>query len=137
MGASELWEFDLRDVCQGLRCFSRVVKVKSLFVLLKLMAQNLNCKSKMSRKIDDPRLVWPYSLLLCGPTGCGRTTWIVELLKHHEELCTHTPDKLIWIYGGKQPILFETILEISAPHECEFVEGFPEDLMSHLEKSND
>ena len=28
---------------------------------------------KMSRKIDDPQLVWPYSLLLCGPTGCGKT----------------------------------------------------------------
>ena len=46
------------------------------------------------KKIYDPRLVWPYSLLLCGPTGCGKTTWLEELLKYHEELCTHTPKKL-------------------------------------------
>ena len=50
------------------------------------MAQNLSPKLKMTKKIYDPRLVWPYSLLLCGPTGCGKTTWIVELLRHHEEL---------------------------------------------------
>ena len=53
-------------------------------------------------------------------------------------MCTHTPKKLIWIYGVEQPELFETIKEIWAPRQCEFIEGFPpEDLMSRLEKSND
>ena len=45
--------------------------------------------------------------------------------------------KLIWIYGVEQPELFKTINEIWAPRQCEFIEGFPEDLMSRLEKSND
>ena len=63
--------------------------------------------------------------------------WLVELLKSHEELCTHKPKKLIWIYRVEQPDLFKTIKEIWAPHQCEFVEGFPEDLMSRLEKTND
>ena len=94
--ASKLWEIDLRDICQRYVAFLRVVKVKSLFTpLLRLMAQNLNPKSKMIKRIYDPCLVWPYSLLLCSPTGPGKTTWIVELLKHHEELFTHTPKKLI------------------------------------------
>ena len=84
----------------------------------------------MSKKICDPSLVWPYSLLLCGPTGCEKTAWIVELLKSHKELCTHMPKKLIWIHGVEQPDLFKTIEEIWAPSQCEFVEGFPEDLMS-------
>ena len=52
-------------------------------------------------------------------------------------MCTHTPKKLIWIYGVEQPDLFKTIKEIWAPRQCEFVEGFPEDLMSRLEKTND
>ena len=64
-----------------------------------------------------------------------KDTWIVELLKSREELCTHMPKKLIWIYGVEQPDLFKTIKEIWAPHQCEFVEGFPEDLMSRLEKN--
>ena len=52
-------------------------------------------------------------------------------------MCTHTPKKLIWIYGVEQPDLFKTIKEIWAPRQCEFVEGVPEDLMSRLEKTND
>ena len=87
--------------------FSHVVKDKLLFILQTVLkAMSLK---KMSKKIYDLRLVWPYSLLLCGPTGCGKTTWIVELLKSHEELCTHTPKKLIWIYGVEQPDLFNPI----------------------------
>ena len=101
------------------------------------MAQNLNLKSKMTKKIYDPRLVWPYSLLLCGPTRCGKTTWIVELLKHHEELCSHTPKKLIWIYGVEQPDLFETIRKIWFPCQCEFINRFPEDLLTCLEQTSD
>ena len=101
------------------------------------MAQNLNLKAKMTKKIYDPRLVWHYSLLLCGPTGCGKTTWIVELLKHHEELCSHTPKKLIWIYGVEQPDLFETIGKIWFPRQCEFISGFPEDLLTRLEQTSD
>ena len=101
------------------------------------MAQNLSPKLKMTKKIYDPRLVWPYSLLLCGPTGCGKTTWIVELLRHHEELCSHTPKKLIWIYGVEQPDLFETIRKIWFPRQCEFINGFPEDLLTRLEQTSD
>ena len=115
---------------KGYVIFLHVVKDKLLFILqMPLKSKTLK---KMSKKTYDPRLVWPYSLLLCGPTGCGKTTWIVELLKTHEELCTHTPKKLIWIYGVAD--FFKTIKEIWAPHQCEFVEGFNEDLMSRLEK---
>ena len=108
-----------------------------MFTRLKLMDQNLNPKFKMTKKIYDPCLVWPYSLLLCGPTGSGKTTWIVELLKHHEELCSHTPKKLIWIYGVEQPDLFETIKKIWFPCQCEFVDGCPENLLTCLEQTSD
>ena len=91
---------------------------------------------KMSKKIYDPHLATHCSLLLCGPTGCGETIWIVELLRSHVELCTHALKKLIWIYGVEQTDLFKTIKEIWATCQCELVEGFPEDLMSRLEKSN-
>ena len=101
------------------------------------MVLKLKTLKKMSKKIYDPWLVWPYSLLLCGPMGCGKTTWIAELLKNHEDLCTHTPKKLIWIYGIEQADLYRTIEEIRAPRQCEFIDCFPEDLMSRLEKSHD
>ena len=76
-------------------------------------------------------------MILCGPTGCGKTTWIVELLRHHDELCTHTPKKLIWIYGVEQPDLFETIRKIWFPRQCEFVDGCPDALLTRAEQTSD
>ena len=70
--------------------FLLVVKDKLLFILQKETVLKLK---KMSKKIYDPQLVWPCSLLLCGPMGCEKTTWIVELLKSHDEMCTHMPKK--------------------------------------------
>ena len=61
----------------------------------------------------------------------------MELLKHHQELCMHTPKKLIWIYAVEQPDLFETIRKIWFPCQCEFVDGFPEDLLTGLEQTSD
>ena len=47
------------------------------------------------------------------------------------------PKKIIWIYCVEQQDLFKNIREIWAPRQSEFVEGFSEDLMSRLEKTND
>ena len=74
---------------------------------------------------------------MCGPAGCGKTAWIVELLIYHDELCTHTPKRLIWIYGVQQPDLFETIRKIWFPRQCEFVDGRPDDLLTRLEQTSD
>ena len=40
----------------------------------------------------------------------------------------------LWV---EQPDLYGTITEIWVPCQCEFIEGFSEDLMSRLDKSND
>ena len=139
MGAcvSKPWETHLRDICQRLRFFFACCKGQIVILTTEVDCAEIEDIEENVKKIYDPRLVWPYPLLLCSPTGCGKTTWIVELLKSHEELCTHMPKKLIWIYGVEQPDLFKTIKEIWALRQCEFIKGFPEDLMSRLERSND
>ena len=80
-----------------------------------------------------------YGLILCFYVVQPDVERLLGLLNNlsHEKLCTHTPKRLIWIYGVEQPDLFKTIKEIWAPSQCEFVERFPEDLVSRLEKTND
>ena len=126
MGAcvSKPWEIDLRDICQRLRCFFACCKGQIVIHTTEVDGAEIEDIEENVKKDYDPRLIWPYSLLLCGPTGCGKTTWIVELLKSHEEVCTQTPKKLIWIYGVEQPELFKTIKEIWAPRQCEFIGRF-------------
>ena len=91
----------------------------------------------MEKKVYDLRLTWPYSLLCCGSTGSGKMSFVLGLLKNHEILSTHTPHKLIWIYGVSQPELFREIHAIWQNRECEFIEGFPDDLLSRLESTRD
>ena len=131
MGAcvSKPWKIDSRDRCQMITLFFACCKGQIIICTSEVDGAEIEDIEKNVKKIYDPHFVWPYSLFLCGPNGCGKTTWIIELLKHHEELCTHTPKKLIWIYGMEQPDLFETIREIWDPWQCEFVKDFPEDLM--------
>ena len=52
-------------------------------------------------------------------------------------MCTHTPKKLIWIYGVEQPDLFETIRKVWFSRQCEFVDGYPDDLLTRLEQTSD
>ena len=66
--------------------------------------------------------------------GVWKTTWIVEL--RHEKLCTHTPENSYGFMVLKTRT-FKTIKEIWGPRQFEFMEGFSEDLLSRLEKSND
>ena len=93
---SKPWESDLRDIRQGSCCFFACCKGQIIIRTSEVDSAEIeDIEENVKKEIYDPRLVWSYSLLLCGPTGCRKTTWIVELLKHHEELCTHIPKKLI------------------------------------------
>ena len=102
MGASSSkpWEIDLRDICQRLRCFYACCRGQIIVHTSEIDGSDPEFEIQ-----DDKKYLRPSSCL----AGCGKITWIVELLKHHQEMCLHTPKKLIWIYGVKQPDLFETI----------------------------
>ena len=69
----------------------------------------------------DPRLKHPFTCVLAGPTGCGKTYFVVELIKgsHIHPL----PERIIWCYGEWQP-LYEKLPNV------EFVEGLNFDIDS-------
>ena len=70
--ASKLWEIDLRDIYQRLRCFFACCKGQTVIHTSEVDGAEIEDIEENVKKICDPRLVWPYSLLLCGPTGCGK-----------------------------------------------------------------
>ena len=67
-------------------------------------------------------------MTICGPTQCGKTHKIVEVIDNIDTLIHPTPDKLIYLYTVEQPS-YDTIKEIvrrkadwSASKSCEFLE---------------
>ena len=64
----------------------------------------------------DLRLSHPFSCVVNGPSGAGKTEWIRKLLYHRDEMIMDPPEKVIWCYGEYQPIFAQM-------PGIEFVEG--------------
>ena len=71
----------------------------------------------------DTRLVHPFTSIVAGPTGCGKTTFVVSLLRHSHTLVNLPHEKITWCYGEWQP-LYSTLSTIHPNLEC--VEGLPD-----------
>lgn len=63
----------------------------------------------------DTRLKHPFTCLIAGPTGCGKTYLVKELIKRNT--IEPPPERIVWCYGEWQPMYTQM-------KNVEFVEGF-------------
>jgi len=66
-------------------------------------------------------LVWkhPFTSLISGPTGCGKTQFTIKLLQNASQVVNPPPEKIIWCYGVYQN-------SFSQLPQVEFQEGIPD-----------
>ena len=66
-------------------------------------------------------LTWkhPFTCVVSGPTGCGKTEFTIRLLQNCKFVISPAPDKIIWCFGVWQKS-FERI------NDVEFHEGIPD-----------
>ena len=59
----------------------------------------------------DVRLKTPFTLILAGASGCGKTTWLERLLKEFKTVTDGASkyQTLLWFSGTKQPALFQRV----------------------------
>ena len=59
----------------------------------------------------DVRLKTPFTLILAGASGCGKTTWLEKLIKYFKVITDGGVkyERLLWFSGTKQPALFQRI----------------------------
>ena len=53
----------------------------------------------------------PFMLTICGPSQCGKTFWIYNLLLHLDEMIVPTIVKIVYLYTTYQP-LYDKIKEL-------------------------
>jgi hypothetical protein len=72
----------------------------------------------MAREVDfDPRLLHPFTAMVCGPTQCGKTRFVMQLIRNANFIYP-PPERIIWCFGCYQDEYRNT--------DCiEFVEGIP------------
>ena len=49
----------------------------------------------------------PFTMIVSGPTGCGKTFWIKKLIEKRESVIHPKPVKITYFYGEYQDILGE------------------------------
>ena len=50
----------------------------------------------------DPRWKHPFTCIVAGPTGCGKTTFVARLLRNASGMIDPVPERVTWYYGEWQ-----------------------------------
>ena len=64
------------------------------------------------------KLHHPFTLIVAGPSSCGKSTFVIRMLEHKEQLCDIVFKNLVWCHT-----------EDNAPHhlkDVSFVKGVPD-----------
>ena len=82
-------------------------------------------KAQEETKCDRFQLLHPFSALVSGMTGSGKTVWVQTLLEHAKQLIQPPPQRIVWSYSQWQPAYDQMLKTIPG---IEFVKGIPHDL---------
>ena len=47
----------------------------------------------------DPRWKHPFTCMVAGPTGCGKTTFVARLLRNASTMIDPSPGRVTWYYA--------------------------------------
>ena len=86
----------------------------------------------MSSQIDV-QLKDPFSMLMAGERGAGKTTFTKKLLKEENWLIHPTPQRVIWCYAKQQPNLLSDLKKILPA--IEYVQDIPSEMDSMFDRS--
>ena len=50
----------------------------------------------------DPRWKHPFTALIAGPTGSGKTCFVQKFIYHLSEMTDPIPEEIVWCYGEWQ-----------------------------------
>lgn len=81
----------------------------------------------MDFKLDqgfDARLQHPFSMVVSGPSNCGKTFFVKNVIENASGIISHNIDNIVYIYSCWQP-LYDQLLKI---RDINFVNGIPESL---------
>lgn len=73
-----------------------------------------------------PKLVHPSTILISGPTGCGKSQFTARLLI--ESMFEPMPERIMWIYSEWQPLYNELLTQL----DIDFIKGFPPNLYESI-----
>ena len=82
---------------------------------------------------DIFKLHHPFSMLVAGPRGAGKSEFVKQLLALKQFIMSNPPERIVWFYGRHQPDLF---CSLTQEIPCiEFYEGLPTNIEVMFDRS--
>lgn len=72
----------------------------------------------------DCRLQHPFSMVISGPSNCGKTYLVKNIIENASKIMSSKPENIVYIYSCWQP-LYDELLKIC---DIRFIQGLPEKL---------
>jgi len=118
-----------RKACSHLSYLSMFLR-HSLYSLLIINMSELP-------KIVTINFVHPSTFMISGPTQCGKTSFVVRVLKEGmiRDANGRVPNKIFWLYGAKQPDLFKPLKEQYGTN-ISFKKGLDESIMEKIDPND-
>ena len=80
-------------------------------------------KGENNRNMEERfRFEHPFTSMIAGMTGSGKTAWVRSLLQQASETIYPSPEGIVWCYSQWQPAYTQML--VAMPH-IEFVKGIP------------
>jgi len=69
------------------------------------------------------QFISPFSMIVAGPSGSGKSILVRRIIKNHYMLITPQKEKrnVLWVYGQWQELYNQQIQNV----QIEYIEGFP------------
>ena len=91
----------------------------------------------------DPRWQTPFTCLVAGPSGAGKTVFVTKFIRFLKEMTHPPPEEVVWCYGEWQEGYRETenvIFQEGLPNEDQWTDGksrllIIDDLMAETDHS--
>ena len=81
----------------------------------------------------DVRLQHPFSMLVAGGRGAGKTTFTKHLLKERDWLMHPTPQRIVWRYAKHHPNFLKELMEVV--QAVDYVQGIPSEIDSLFDRN--
>lgn len=77
------------------------------------------------RKSCDAVFQHPFTMMISGPTACGKTTMVKDMLQNSSKIEPGL-QRIVWLYKRWQPMY--TVIKRTVVPKVEFIQGIPSDL---------
>lgn len=70
----------------------------------------------------------PFTCVVAGPTSCGKTTFIINLIKQAAQMIYPKPESILWVHDDYQPVFDQLKEYVSFTNNLDDVDELPNNI---------